>query len=202
MSSGPGAGQPLSSMVRELDLVRYREWMDPELSEVELGQVEREMARLDAVYRPVATAPLRPDDLSAVADLGARIGAELAALGVNDRAEAVLHQVIGLYDGRDEATRATIRGLFDRYPSFRWAAHLPWDWATAVEFRARLIHLSARDQGADTRDEILALQDLCERAGRCGVDVGPILAEVAAISSDVDRYGMGSMRSILLRYGG
>jgi hypothetical protein len=78
---------------------------------------------------------------------------------------------------------------------------LPREWNTAEEFRARLVHLSARDQGADTRDEILALQDLCNRARQAGIDVDPILDEVAAMSSDVDRYGMGSMRSVILGYG-
>ena len=75
------------------------------------------------------------------------------------------------------------------------------DWDTAEEFRAHLVHLSARDQGADTRDEIVTLQQLCDQAWRVGVDVDPILEEVAAMSSEVDRYGMGSMRSIILRYG-
>ena len=49
------------------------------------------------------------------------------------------------------------------------------------------------------RDEILALDDLCARAAKNGVDIGPILKEVAALSSDADKYGMGSTRSFMLR---
>jgi hypothetical protein len=97
--------------------------------------------------------------------------------------------------------RAAVRRLFDRYTSFRWAAHLPREWDTAEEFRAHLIHLSACDQGSDTRDEILALRDLCDRALGLGIDTGPILDEVAAMSSDEDRYGMGSMRRVILACG-
>ncbi len=37
-----------------------------------------------------------------------------------------------------------------------------------------------------------------DRARRAGIDVDPILHEVAAMSSDVDRYGMGSTRTIIL----
>jgi hypothetical protein len=51
----------------------------------------------------------------------------------------------------------------------------------------------------DTRDELLTLRDLCESATNAGVDTAPILVEVAGISSDVDRYGMGSIKEILLK---
>lgn len=175
-------------------LVRYE-------GRVDLLDVEHEMARLDAVYRPVAAMPVDRSDRDAIMNLGARVEAALTELAVDDQAEAVLRAVIELYDAGDETARAAVRRLFDRYTSFRWAAHLPRDWDTAQEFRSHLIHLSARDQGEDTRDEILVLQDLCARAEQAGIDVDPILDEVAAMSSDVDRYGMGSMRSVILRHG-
>jgi hypothetical protein len=168
---------------------------------LDLPAVELEMARLDAVYRPVAEKPIDVNDTAAFENLGATVTAELADLGVEDRAEAVVRGIVALYVSGDDATRVAIRRLFDRYTSFRWAAHLLHDWDTAEEFRARLIHMSARDQGSDTRDEILALQDYCDQARHAGIDVGPILEEVADLSSDEDRYGMGSMRSVLLQYG-
>ncbi|SBT46413.1 hypothetical protein [Micromonospora narathiwatensis] len=165
---------------------------------MDLVDVEREMARLDAAYRPVAIRPVDVADLDRFKNLGDAVQADLAALAVDDQAETVLRAAIDLYAAGDETARAATRHLFDRYPSFRWAAHLPPDWDTAEEFRARLIHLSACDQGADPRDEILALRDLCDRARRAGVDVEAVLREVAAMSSDADRHGTGSMRGILL----
>lgn len=169
---------------------------------MDLTEIEREVARLDAAYRPVVSKPVDLADPDAFRNMGATVQAELAGLAVKDQAVAVLRAVVDLYATGDETVRAAIRRLFDRYTSFRWAAHLPSDWDSPEEFRAQLVHLSARDQGADTRDEILRLQYLCDRARQAGFDVDAILAEVAAMSSDVDRYGMGSMRSVLLRYGG
>ncbi|SNS88328.1 hypothetical protein SAMN05421812_102203 [Asanoa hainanensis] len=69
----------------------------------------------------------------------------------------------------------------------------------AAEFRAELIRWAARDQGNDTRDELLRLRDLVEQARTAGVDLAPIVAEVAELSSTEDRYGMGSTRDLLLR---
>jgi hypothetical protein len=168
---------------------------------VDLAEIEDEVARLDAVYRPVALMPVDIADPDALRNMGATIRAGLAKLAVDDRAETVLRAVIEVYAAGGEAVRVAVRRMFDRYSSFRWAAHLPRMWDSVEEFRARLVHLSACDQGADTRDEILALQDLCARARRAGIDVDSILDEVAAMSSDVDRYGMGSMRAVILGYG-
>jgi hypothetical protein len=168
---------------------------------MDLAQVEREMERLDLVFRPVAIRPLRQPDLEALMSLGATIEADLARLDVGDQATEVVKAIVELYAAGDETTRSTLRRLFDRYTSFRWAAHLPRDFSTADEFRARLIHLSARDQGADPRDEILTLQSLRDRAHQIGLNIDAVLYEVAALSSDIDRYGMGSMREIIVRYG-
>ena len=166
-----------------------------------LIEVEREMAWLDAVYRPVASSPVDVEVRDDPEAWGAAVAAELRRLAVDDRAEAAVRAAVEVYAAGNEVVRAAVRRLFDRYTSFRWAAHLPREWDTAEEFRAHLIHLSARDQGADTRDEILELGGLCEQAIGLGIDTGPILDEVAAMSSDEDRYGMGSMRRVILAYG-
>ncbi|GAA1799004.1 hypothetical protein GCM10009682_20780 [Luedemannella flava] len=164
---------------------------------MDLAALETDVARLDAVYRPVATAPIPLDEVDG---LGERIAAELAALGVEGEAEAVLRAVISRYAEGSDDDRAVIRGLFRRYTSFRWAAPLPGEWHGAAEFRTHVLRISACDQGADTRDDLLALRALCDQARKAGIDPAPILAEVAALSCDEDHYGMGSTRDILLRF--
>jgi hypothetical protein len=99
---------------------------------MDLIDVEREMADLDAVYQPVATMPIDHGDPHAFKNIGVRIETALAKLDVTDRAEALLRAVIDLYAAGNDTTRTAVRGLFDRYTSFRWAAHLPRDWNTAV----------------------------------------------------------------------
>jgi hypothetical protein len=120
--------------------------------------------------------------------------------GIRARAEQVLWAIVSLYAEGDDTVRESIRDLFNRHTSFRWGAHLPREWATASDFRARLILMSAHDQGSDTRDEVLTLQSWCAKARDAGIDVGPILIEVAGMSSEVDRYGMGSTRRMILSY--
>ncbi|WP_433043853.1 hypothetical protein [Dactylosporangium sp. CS-033363] len=103
------------------------------------------------------------------------------------------------YAAADDRERAALRAQFARDPSARAAVLLPRDWRTPEEFRARLILLCLRDQADDTRDELLALKALCDRARELGIDPAPHLRESASMAGDVDHYGMGSWRSLLNR---
>jgi hypothetical protein len=66
-------------------------------------------------------------------------------------------------------------------------------------FAQRLLEVSVADQGDDTRDMMVDLNHLCGRARDAGVDMRPLLLTVAELSSDVDKFGMGSTRAILRR---
>jgi hypothetical protein len=150
------------------------------------------VARLDAALEPIAKRPVDLSDPDWAEKL--RAAEPLDEAGVRAEAEEALRALLHRYEHGDDETRAAVRALFERYSSFRWAAHLP-----GADFRTRLLHLSARDQSSDARDELLALNDLCARARAEGVDIRPLLREVAALSSTIDKYGMGSIRDILLR---
>lgn len=164
---------------------------------MDLTEIEQQVALLDAVLRPIAQRPVDVGRPGWLERLGDRPPAVVEA-DVVDEAQDTLRALLAAYAAGGEPTRRAIRDLFGRHPSFRWAVHLPDPAETASGLRVQLLHLSARDQQGDTRDEILLLQDLCRRAAGAGVAVAPVVAEVAALSSDVDRYGMGSVRHLLL----
>jgi hypothetical protein len=163
---------------------------------MELAAIEEDVALLDAVLAPIVKAAVDTTDPEWLTKLHQSPPVERA--GVRDEAAAVLRAMIDAYATGDEATRMVVRGLFERYPSFRWAVQSPGRADTADGFRLHLLHLSARDQIPDTRDELLVLWDLCEQARTAGIDVVSILVDVAQISSDTDRYGMGSTRQLIL----
>lgn len=163
-----------------------------------LDEIEPAVAGFDAALKPIATRPVDLSDPQWAAKMRAA-PPPLDEAGIRSEVEHVLRAMLALYATGDEATRTAIRALFDRYTSFRWAAHVRRDPSpSADDFRWRLVHLSARDQGADPRDELLTLQADTDEASAAGIDVVPILREVAAMSSDVNRYGMGSVRDFLL----
>ncbi|UUU36077.1 hypothetical protein JIX56_43075 [Streptomyces sp. CA-210063] len=159
--------------------------------------IEEQVALVDAALRPIAEAPVDIGDPDWAEKTRQRPDA-MDEAGVRAEAESVLRAMLTAYADGDEELRTSIRGLFDRHTAFRWGVHLPFE-PTPEGFRLRLLHLSAVDQGSDTRDELLALGDLCEQAREAGIDLGPLLREAADLSSREDKYGMGSMRDILLR---
>lgn len=160
---------------------------------MDLAEIEAEVARIDAILAPIGKAPVDMSDPNWMVNL------RTATSGVKQEAGPVLIAMNDCYATGDDQTRDAIRQLWDWYRSFQWGARPPWRADTAEGFRAYLLYWSARDQGADTRDEMLGLRDRLAEARSAGVDIDPILIEVAAISSDVDKYGMGSTRQLLLR---
>lgn len=162
-----------------------------------LPDVERRIAELDEILRPIAQRPVDLNNPNWAAELATRMPPTEEA-GVVDESEAALADLLGHYERGDGPTRAAVRAIFDRYTSFRWAATLPFDETALQSYRSRLVQVSAIDQGTDTRDVLLELWGLADRARAAGIDIVPTLTEVAEMSSDVDRYGMGSTRKILL----
>ena len=153
---------------------------------------------LDAYLRPMAQRPVDisdPDWFTKLSD-GPH---PLDKAGVREVSERLLAEVIEHYLNRDDATRQAIRKLFAKNQSFSWAAKLPFLPTTAENFRSHLILLSIKDQGIDARDTVLWLRDLCKRASSADVETEPVLREVAQLSSNDDKYGMGSTRSLLLK---
>jgi len=110
----------------------------------------------------------------------------------------LLSELIAYYWACAEEERQVLRQLFGDHRSFSWAARLPYKALSDESFRAHLLLFSMKDQGRDTRDAILELQHKCSTAAAAGLEIGPILKEIAEISSDADKYRMGSTRTLLL----
>jgi len=119
--------------------------------------------------------------------------------GIRRDAETLLGELINHYCTNGEHTREAIRKLFKEYQAFAWAVSLSFDPKTEESFRQHLLLFSMKDQGTDSRDALLLLQHLCGRAVAAGVNTGPILKEIADLSSDKNKYGMGSTKDMLLK---
>ena len=160
-----------------------------------LSTWKEQIARLDAALRPIAQHPM---GCLGLLFKPRRWTHPLDVAGVRARAEGFLSEIIDYYPTADAETRKAIRTLFEEHPGFTWAATLPYHPVTDESFRAHLILFSIKDHEQDTRDAIVLLHELCEKASSAGVKTGPILEEIAELSSDVNKYGMGSTRSLLL----
>ncbi|MFD4600298.1 hypothetical protein ACFWPQ_19995 [Streptomyces sp. NPDC058464] len=166
----------------------------------ELAELEERVAVIDAYIEPIATRPvdLTDPDWTRRMQEGPR---PLDEAGIRPEAETALRDVLSLYQEGDEGDRVALRALLQRYHSFTWATTLPFE-PTPRGFRQRLLEISVEDQGRDTRDMMVDLHGLCGDAHDAGVDIRPLLLEVAELSSEADKYGMGSTRDILLRAAG
>lgn len=163
----------------------------------ELAELEEWVALIDLRIEPIATRPvdLTDPDWTRKVEEGPP---PLDEAGIRPEAEAALREVLSRYEEGGEDVRAALRALLTRCHSFCWATTLPFE-LTARGFRQRLLEMSVEDQGRDARDMMVALNELCGQARDAGVDIGPLLLDVAELSNDVDKYAMGSTRDILLK---
>ena len=152
---------------------------------------------LDAYLKPIAQRPVDIGDPEWFTKLTGG-SHPLDEAGLRSQTESLLAEIIEYYLRGDDAARQAIREIFEKNHSFSWAATLHFPPTTPEDFRSHLILLAIKDQGLDSRDAILSLQDLCERASYAGVDTVPVLRDVAPLCSDENKYGTGSTRSMLL----
>jgi len=120
-----------------------------------------QIARLDAALRPVAN---RPVGCFALLFKPLRHTHPLDRAKVRAQAEGLLSEIIEYYPTADADMRQTIRKLFENHRSFTWAATLPYQPVTDESFRAHLILFSIKDHEQDTRDALVLLYELCEKA--------------------------------------
>ena len=159
---------------------------------------ELRMMELEEKLQPIAKRPVditRPGWFERL-----QAGAPpLDEAGVRDAAERLVVEIIAGYAQGTDQTKKAIRRLFQEYESVSWAATLSVPRATNDGLRQHLILFSIKDQGRDSRDALLTLQEICQDARNAGLETAPVLREIAAMSSDENKYGMGSTRQMLLR---
>ena len=161
-------------------------------------EFEALVKELDECLRPIANTPV---DITQPG-WGRRLqqlAHPLDRAGIRQKTETLLSEIIAAYEKGNGESRQALRGLFAQYTAFAWAATVPLEPTTAQSFRQLLLLFSLNDQGRDSRDALLLLQDLCRGARAAGLKTESILRGVAELSSDINRFGMGSTKQMLLK---
>jgi hypothetical protein len=108
----------------------------------------------------------------------------LDELGIRAEAEALLTSLLDAYASGTDAQRAAVRDLFRTNSAFTWATNVTHSANTAEGFRMQLLSASARWGSEDPRDLMLGLRDIHATARAAGVNIQPIVLEIAAMSED------------------
>jgi hypothetical protein len=162
-----------------------------------LSELERMVAKFDEQLKPIARRSFDFNDPDWIAKL-AKVPDPLDEAQIRAEMKTLLTEITDHYANCDPETRQAIRSLFDKYDSVSWAATFSRFPNTMDGVRRQILLFSILDQGRDTRDAILWLQDISARAKSAGIQVNSILEEVAVFSSEMNKYGMGSTKKLLL----
>jgi hypothetical protein len=159
----------------------------------QLAEFEARLRFFNEKLKPIASHPISTWEDG---ENHLKLSPPLGQAGIRTEAENVLAAVIELYESTPDA-RQPIRDMFARYTSVNWALWPPQGPTSEDGFRTWLLRISI-DYKQDTRDVMMRLGRICHEALTSSVKIEPILKSVAEISSDVDPYGLGSVRKILL----
>ncbi|MEU4474986.1 hypothetical protein [Micromonospora sp. NPDC023888] len=166
---------------------------------MDLAAIREDVAVIDLLLRDIAHRPVDLTDPDWQAKLSAMVP-PVEEAGVAAEAAAALTALLDAYESGDEGVRDEVRQIFRAHGAFGWGVGLTGQWpSAAAEFRRRLVHVSARDQSDDPRDDLVEIWELCARARGRGVDIEPSVRAVADISGEVDHFGMGTTRLLILR---
>jgi hypothetical protein len=162
-----------------------------------LSEYDAWLSFFEAKLRPIATRPVDINQPDWPEQFKKR-PRPLDEADIRADAENVLAAVTELY-ASNPAARQPIRDMFTRYRSVNWAVWPSQEPTSEEGFRSWLLRISIEDQGRDTRDTLTTLWRVCREAEDAGVKIQPILESVAAMSSDANRHGWGSLRKMLLK---
>src|SRR4051812_5661117 len=153
---------------------------------------------LDAALRPIASRPVTLADLAS-AEARQGVGNPLEQAGIADAAAALMAEILDAYSRANAADRSALRRLFSEHRALGWAAGflMPFS-ADARSARQQLLLFSLLDQGGDSREALLWLRTFCEQPDADCQALPELLREVAALSSAIDHYHMGSTASMLM----
>ena len=124
-----------------------------------------------------------------------------SAARIRAEAQSLLGDIVDRYPMLDDATRRRLRELFHTFRAFAWATTLGYRPTSVERLRRHLVLVVIHELVDDPRDTIVWLDQICREARDAGVDVRPVIEQVALLASGADRFGFGSTRQFMLRAG-
>jgi len=164
----------------------------------DLNEIRQEVEEFNRLLDPVANAEVDINDPNWQKKLD-EDQHPLDEVGIREAAERLTQTIMELFLGSNSKGRSQIRKLLADNQSFSWAMTPPESSDPERVFRDRVL-LFVMDDTVDTRDAIMGIGTLVDDARSSGVRYRPILKQIAKVAGTTDRYGFGSLRSVIKRH--
>ncbi len=165
---------------------------------MEMEKIHLEIRKFDKLLEPIANAEVDINDPNWQKNLR-EAQHPLDKAGIREPAERLTQRIIELFLASKSKERGQIRKLLADNENFAWAMAAPESSDLEVAFRNSLL-LLVIDDTIDTRDVITRIESLVDKAQADGLRYRPIVKQIAKVAGTTDRYGLGSLRSVIKRY--
>ncbi len=163
-----------------------------------MDEIHLEISEFDKLLEPIANAEVDINDPNWQKNLR-DAHHPLDKAGIREPAERLTQRIIELFLASNSKERGQIRKLLADNENFAWAMAAPESSDLEVAFRDSVL-LLVIDDTIDTRDAITGIESLVDEAQANGVPYRPIMKQISKVAGTTDRYGLGSLRSVIKRY--
>ena len=171
---------------------------------ISYANIERELERLNSLYESVSDVESDSNFSSSILSkedserISSQIEKSYDNIKNDKNFDPFIDELLEEYQVMDTEQRRKIRSLLQRYTAFLWIANINRKKTMKEEYYLKtFLLISIKGDYVDTRDLILLIQYYRDKAKKEGVEIQQILEKVAKLSSKTNRFGMGSMQSLL-----
>lgn len=152
----------------------------------------KELVRINTLLKPILDVPYTQDSsLNAIKN-------KIDKLGVNNIANAIVNEIMVVFPKVNSSQRQRISDLIGKNDRILWTLDFNEQTNSIKTLEKQLLWFIIRDQGTDTRDAILELNELVNNCEKLGFDVANMMKKYSHLASTKNKYGWGSTQSLIL----
>ena len=118
--------------------------------------------------------------------------------GLRDPIRSFFNDLIARFETLETSQRQLVIDFMDQCDSLMHSRIIAEQPNTPDGFRKHMILFAIEDQGKDTRDAILSMEEYRSLANMVDFDIETIINDVAELASRQDKYGWGSTHDLML----
>lgn len=128
-----------------------------------------------------------------------KINEEIAQLNISESITDIVNEIMFAFLKVNADQRLSISELINENDTILWALK-PFEQPTNIEdIENQMLWFIILDQGKDTRDAILALNEIISITKSLGFNVNTLLKKYVSLASIQDKFGWGSTQNLILR---
>lgn len=126
-----------------------------------------------------------------------KINQEIEALAIGPELTQILTQIRQAYPTLNASQRTSVIELMAKNHYVHWADTTNYSVTGAASFERAVLWFIIKDQGRDTRDAILELNQIVRQGQQLEINTNQVLKKMLPLAATQDKFGWGSTHALI-----